>query len=78
MKLIDLISYGLVLCHKLCIILMSMYFIEININKILPVLLLKLANNFTFVRQPFLTNLLLYQNYFNVNFMFSSKDVFSA
>ena len=39
MKLIDLISYGLVLCHKLCIILMSMCFIEINIYKILPVLL---------------------------------------
>ena len=49
MKLIDLISYGLVLCHKLCIILMSMCFIEININKILPVLLLKLENNLTFV-----------------------------
>ena len=49
MKLIDLISYGLVLCHKLCIILMSMCFIEININKILPVLLLKLANNLIFV-----------------------------
>jgi hypothetical protein len=40
MKLIDLISYGLVLCPKLCIILMSMCFIEIDIIKILPVLLL--------------------------------------
>ena len=59
MKLIDLISYGLVLCHKLCIILMSMCFIEININKILPVLLLKLANNLTFVRQPFLNELII-------------------
>jgi len=59
MKLIDLISYGLVSCHKLCIILMSMCFIEININKILPVLLLKLANNLTFVRQPFVNELVI-------------------
>jgi hypothetical protein len=59
MKLIDLISYGLVLCHKLCIILMSMCFIEININKILPVLLLKLSNNLTFVRQPFFNELII-------------------
>ena len=61
MKLIDLISDSLVLCHKLCItgILMSMCFIEININKILPVLLLKLANNLTFVRQPFLNELII-------------------
>ena len=59
MKLIDLISYGLVLCHKLCIILMSMCFIEININKILPVLLLKLANNLTFARQPFFNELVI-------------------
>jgi hypothetical protein len=59
MKLIDLISYGLVLCHKLCIILMSMCFIEITINKILPVLLLKLANNLTFVRQPFFNELII-------------------
>ena len=59
MKLIDLISYGLVLCHTLCIILMSMCFIEININKILPVLLLKLANNLTFVRQPFFNELII-------------------
>ena len=59
MKLIDLISYGLVLCHKLCIILMSMCFIEININKILPVLLLELANNLTFVRQPFFNELVI-------------------
>ena len=59
MKLIDLISYGLVLCHKLCIILMFMCFIEININKILPVLFLKLANYLTFVRQPFFNELVI-------------------
>jgi hypothetical protein len=59
MKLIDLISYGLVLCHKLCIILMSMCFIEIIINKILPVLRLKLPNNLTFVRQPFFNELII-------------------
>ena len=59
MKLIDLISYGLALCHKLCIILMSMCFIEIIINKILPVLPLKLPNNLTFVRQPFFNELII-------------------
>ena len=68
MKLIDLISYGLVLCHKLCIILMSMCFIEININKILPVLLLKLANNLTFVRQPFFNELVIIAKLFECPF----------
>ena len=38
---------------------MFMCFIEININKILPVLLLKLANNLTFVRQPFFNELVI-------------------
>lgn len=49
---------------------MSVCFIEININKILPIFLLKLANNLTFVRQPFSNELVIITNYFNVNFMF--------